>query len=48
MHREYTLFNGFRKARKVFTAGFHVPLTSTPEGSGRGLVVRVLDSESGL
>ena len=26
MHREYILLNGFRKAKKVFTAGFHVPL----------------------
>ncbi len=28
MHREYILLNGFRKAKKGFTAGFHVPLTS--------------------
>ena len=26
MHREYILLNGFRKAKKGFTAGFHVPL----------------------
>ena len=28
MHREYILLNGFRKAKKVFTAGFHVPLST--------------------
>ena len=28
MHKEYILLNGFRKAKKGFTAGFHVPLTS--------------------
>ena len=27
MHKEYILLNGFRKAKKGFTAGFHVPLT---------------------
>ena len=27
MHREYILLNGFGKAKKVFTAGFHVPLS---------------------
>ena len=26
MHKEYILLNGFRKAKKGFTAGFHVPL----------------------
>ena len=26
MHKEYILLNGFRKAKRVFTAGFHVPL----------------------
>ena len=26
MHREYILLNGFRKDKKGFTAGFHVPL----------------------
>ena len=26
MHKEYILLNGFRKAKKSFTAGFHVPL----------------------
>ena len=26
MHGEYILLNGFRKAKKVFIAGFHVPL----------------------
>ena len=26
MHKEYILLNGFSKAKKVFTAGFHVPL----------------------
>ena len=26
MHREYILLNCFRKAKKGFTAGFHVPL----------------------
>ena len=26
MHREYILLNGFGKAKKGFTAGFHVPL----------------------
>ena len=26
MHKEYILLNGFRKAKKDFTAGFHVPL----------------------
>ena len=25
MHKEYILLNGFRKAKKGFTAGFHVP-----------------------
>ena len=29
MHKEYILFNGFRKAKKGFTAGFHVPLNFT-------------------
>ena len=29
MHREYILLNGFRKAKKGFTAGFHVPLTGS-------------------
>ena len=29
MHKEYILLNGFRKAKKGFTAGFHVPLKST-------------------
>ena len=28
MHKEYILLNGFRKAKKGFTAGFHVPLNS--------------------
>ena len=28
MHKEYILLNGFRKAKKGFTAGFHVPLSS--------------------
>ena len=28
MHKEYILFNGFRKAKKGFTAGFHVPLSN--------------------
>ena len=27
MHKEYILLNGFRKAKRGFTAGFHVPLT---------------------
>ena len=27
MHKEYILLNGFRKAKKDFTAGFHVPLS---------------------
>ena len=27
MHKEYILLNGFRKAKKGFTAGFHVPLS---------------------
>ena len=31
MHREYILLNGFRKAKKVFTAGFHVPLSTFPQ-----------------
>ena len=26
MHKEYILLNGFWKAKKGFTAGFHVPL----------------------
>ena len=26
MHKEYILLNGFRKAKKNFSAGFHVPL----------------------
>ena len=26
MHKEYILLNGFMKAKKDFTAGFHVPL----------------------
>ena len=30
MHKEYILLNGFRKAKKGFTAGFHVPLMSFP------------------
>ena len=29
MHKEYILLNGFRKAKRGFTAGFHVPLTET-------------------
>ena len=29
MHKEYILLNGFRKAKKDFTAGFHVPLTES-------------------
>ena len=28
MHKEYILFKGFRKAKKGFTTGFHVPLNS--------------------
>ena len=28
MHKEYILLNGFRKAKKGFTAGFHVPLNA--------------------
>ena len=28
MHKEYILLNGFRKAKRGFTAGFHVPLNS--------------------
>ena len=28
MHKEYILLNGFRKAQKGFTAGFHVPLNN--------------------
>ena len=28
MHKEYILLNGFRKAKKDFTAGFHVPLNA--------------------
>ena len=27
MHKEYILLNGFTKAKRGFTAGFHVPLT---------------------
>ena len=27
MHKEYILLDGFWKAKKGFTAGFHVPLT---------------------
>ena len=27
MHKEYILLNGFRKAKRGFTAGFHVPLS---------------------
>ena len=30
MHKEYILLNGFRKAKKGFTAGFHVPLMEPP------------------
>ena len=26
MHKEYILLNGFRKAKRGFTTGFHVPL----------------------
>ena len=26
MHKEYILLNGFRTAKRGFTAGFHVPL----------------------
>ena len=26
MHKEYILLNGYRKAKRGFTAGFHVPL----------------------
>ena len=33
MHKEYILLNGFRKAKKGFTAGFHVPLMSCEFGS---------------
>ena len=29
MHKEYILLNGFRKAKRGFTAGFHVPLKMT-------------------
>ena len=29
MHKEYILLNGFRKAKRGFTAGFHVPLNVT-------------------
>ena len=32
MHREYILLNGFRKAKKVFTAGFHVSLNMCASG----------------
>ena len=28
MHKEYILLNGFRKAKRGFTAGFHVPLNT--------------------
>ena len=31
MHREYILLNGFGKAKKGFTAGFHVPLSHRSE-----------------
>ena len=31
MHKEYILLNGFRKAKKGFNAGFHVPLSQDPE-----------------
>ena len=29
MHKEYILLNGFRKAKKSFTDGFHVSLRLT-------------------
>ena len=32
MHKEYILLNGFRKAKKGLTAGFHVPLNSRNVG----------------
>ena len=38
MHKEYILLNGFWKAKKGFTAGFHVPLTrryGNENGNGR-------------
>ena len=31
MHKEYILLNGFRKAKRGFTAGFHVPLSASVE-----------------
>ena len=30
MHKEYILLNSFRKAKKGYTAGFHVPLIVGP------------------
>ena len=35
MHKEYILLNGFRKAKKGFTAGFHVPLSSGGQHAGQ-------------
>ena len=35
MHKEYIMLNGFRKAKKGFTAGFHVPLNSARKDSNR-------------
>ena len=31
MHKEYILLNGFRKAKRDFTAGFHVPLIGSTD-----------------
>ena len=36
MHKQYILLNGFRKAKKGFTAGFHVPLR---RGYGSKIVI---------
>ena len=45
MHREYILLNGFRKPKKVFTAGFHVPLSASMSVS---LMVIVTDSHESV
>ena len=41
MHKEYILLNGFRKAKKGFTAGFHVPLTGRERFAAGPFLARV-------
>ena len=46
MHKEHILLNGFRKAKKDFTAGFHVPLIASANELVGMAVVMVSQAET--